>query len=832
MKRATIDYGIDLGTTNSTIGWLNGTRVEIIKNNEGAEYTPSAVWLDNSQRIHVGRQAKERLDSDAGIAFAEFKLQMGNRVQYPIGNNGQHITPIELSAEVLKSLKADVRQRGGVDLTAAVITVPAAFELPQIEATQKAAQLAGITQSPLLQEPVAAALAYGFQSQSNKIFWLVYDIGGGTFDAAVIHVRDGLIQVVNHGGDNHLGGKLLDWEIVAQLLMPALTQQYTLPDFRRGNPRWNAAIAKLKLAAEDAKIRVSRSPSTNIFIDHLCQDDRGKAVHFEYELQQKDVERLAEPYIQRSVNICRKILAEKRLNPESIEKVLLVGGPTMMPYLRHRLTEELQIPLAFERDPMTVVAEGAAIFAGTQRLTQDPNALAVQRQNGVFTISFPDWRFKGSDPEPLAAGIVEAPSGQQLQGFTVEFTNKQARIPWRSGKLNLAPNGAFMTTLWAERGQPNTFSVELCDNAGTPQQVVIDPHPLTYTVGLVIEKQPLIHSMGIALANNEVEWVLEKGAALPARRRSILTTTMAVRQGQAGDVIRIPVVEGDNPRADRNRRIGQLEIKAHQVKRDIPAGSEVEFTVEVDASRLVRGMAYIPLLDEEYEEVIHLGQSTKTDLVQLKQDVAHEKERLQKIQAKVTELNGAAPPAALARIGQEQMVAEVDSSLEAAAVDPDAADKADKRLLDLKVALDEAEDALEWPLLVAEAETLETLTAELIKEYGEQTDKQQFQLCLTELAQARKTGDADLLRLQVEEMRGLGLRILDRKGIAQVLWFQQLCEEISYMRDRQRAAQLKSQGLVAIQRNDIATLRTVNREMADLLPSPPPPPDLSTVMRT
>jgi molecular chaperone DnaK len=243
--------------------------------------------------------------------------------------------------------------------------VPAAFELPQCEATKRAAQLAGFAISPLLQEPVAAALAYSFQSESEKVFWLVYDFGGGTFDAAIIQVRDGVIQVVNHGGDNHLGGKLIDWAIVEELLIPAVTREFSLTDFRRGNPKWRAAIGKLKYHAELAKIRVSRDETAEIIIDFLCQDDRGEAVRFEHELKRADVERLMEPFIARSINICQKVLQGKRLGVGNIEKVLLVGGPTLTPYLRQRLAdrdEGLGIPLEFRVDPLTVVAQGRGYF--------------------------------------------------------------------------------------------------------------------------------------------------------------------------------------------------------------------------------------------------------------------------------------------------------------------------------------------------------------------------------------------------------------------------------------------------------------------------------------
>src|SRR4051812_16203954 len=237
MARTTIDFGIDLGTTNSEIALLKGTQVEVIKNNKSQEYTPSVVWI-RANRTIVGIQAKERYFSDPENAAAEFKLRMGTKEEFLFKQSGRRLKPQELSAEILKSLKDNVKQRLGEEVEAAVITVPADFDLPQNEATKEAAQLAGFGQSPLLQGPVAAALTYGFQSKDDKVFWLVYDFGGGTFDAALIQLKDGQIEVVNHGGDKQLGGKLIDWEIVEQILAPQVVKQHGISDFRRGNPKW------------------------------------------------------------------------------------------------------------------------------------------------------------------------------------------------------------------------------------------------------------------------------------------------------------------------------------------------------------------------------------------------------------------------------------------------------------------------------------------------------------------------------------------------------------------------------------------------------------------
>src|SRR5262249_12822885 len=199
---------------NSAVAVLRGVDTEVVKNNDDRDPTPSAVGIDRRARMYVGRVARERAELDPDNTSLEFKLRMG--AADPVKRfaaSGRELTAEQLSAEVLKSLRGDVRQRHGVELTAAVITVPAAFDLSACEATRRAGALAGLTTTPLLQEPTAAAFAYGFQREQDAR-WLVYDLGGGTFDAAVVQVRDGELTVLTHRGDNFLGGKLIDWQIV------------------------------------------------------------------------------------------------------------------------------------------------------------------------------------------------------------------------------------------------------------------------------------------------------------------------------------------------------------------------------------------------------------------------------------------------------------------------------------------------------------------------------------------------------------------------------------------------------------------------------------------
>ena len=814
MTRSTIDYGIDLGTTNSEIALFNGGGdPEIIKNIEGFENTPSAVWIDSKNRLYVGKQAKEKVEVDEGNAKQEFKRQMGKAEPIEFSATGRKMKPEELSAEVLKQLKKNVEEWKGEQITAAVITVPADFSTAAIEATNRAAQLAGLTVSPLVQEPVAAAMAYGFQADSDKVRWLIYDFGGGTFDAALIHMRDGMIRVENHGGDKYLGGKDIDYAIVDDILAPAVRERFATLDFYRDNRKYFADFAKLKMRAEEAKIRLSRSQSEIIDLSDLSVSQGPQADGFEFELCRPHVEQLAEPFIAKSVNICRDVLAEARLTADHIEKVILVGGPTLMPFLRQYLadkTKGLGIALEFSKDPFTVVARGAAVFAATQ-----PLIIPNPPEPGEYNVNL-DYRAIGPDVEPLVSGAVVSPNGEDLSKFTIEFVNKGARPPWRSGKLGLSPEGRFMATLWAEKGKTNTFLIELADETGTRQ--IINPEDFPYTVGGgVITNQPLIHSIGVALADNTVAEFFKKGTPLPARYRRTMKTTVDVRAGKSGEIIRIPVIEGENSRADRNEVVGSLDVPAHNLRRDLPVGSEIDIVIEVDDSRRFLTRAYVPLLDEEFEATL-----IKTLVVpgadELDQQVKAEKARLASLREKAKQANDAKANELLARIDGERLEHEVDRALAASRNDHDSADKCASRLRDLQIALDQVEDALRWPELVAQAEKTIELANDVIKDHGTAEHRTVLNTLVSEVREAINQRDQGLLHTRQSELGGFWVRIYRETPECWVGSLANLEDKKGMMRDREEAERLFSQGVRAMNENDLDGLRAAVQQLWELLP--------------
>ena len=340
MTQRPLYVGIDLGTTNSAAAVFDGEKVELIRTAAGSTLTPSVVRIDARGNVTIGTRARRFLDSDPQNTRAEFKRLMGTAQHLDFAAAKLSKKPEELAAEVLKSLRADAKDQIGFMPERAVISVPALFELPQSAATSEAARLAGFERVDLIQEPVASALAAGWTQEDSTGSWLVYDLGGGTFDASLLETRDGLLRVVGHDGDNFLGGRDIDGAIVDWAV--GEIARLTGARIDKANPAHTTVIRKLKLAAEEAKQELGRLEEAAITIPNLEVD--GVAFDVDLVIDRPTLDRLTLPLVDRSIEVCRRLLAAHGLTADQIGRIVLVGGPTVMPVLRRRVSEALGAP--------------------------------------------------------------------------------------------------------------------------------------------------------------------------------------------------------------------------------------------------------------------------------------------------------------------------------------------------------------------------------------------------------------------------------------------------------------------------------------------------------
>ena len=427
--------GIDLGTTNSAIAVVERGAPRIIKMKPTEPLLPSAVFIDKRGQTYIGSDAREaivNLDESEGTGHTSWKKRMGQDDPYEFPAAKKTLTAPDLSALVITELLKAYRREMDQDLVSCVITVPAKFDQSAYIATTKAAQLAGLKHYPLLQEPYAAALAYGFSSGDQRANWMVFDLGGGTLDIALMAVRDGKLVVLKEGsdGDPMLGGSGFDREILAFILGPAaddrdrwdrykklqpdyqpLRKRYKLDGFSEKTHRtpWN----RLLLACELAKIDLLRKTEAVVEMDTpLCTDKDGKPVKVEVPLSRAVYEQLIAAEVERAMHICERLLTRNRMSGKSLDQLILVGGPTKTPFIQRMLSERLGINLNVSVDPMTAVALGAALHSETIEVPEHVYQSASVAAEGVTV----ELRYERSSKQPICpvagmiGGQIEDPS--------------------------------------------------------------------------------------------------------------------------------------------------------------------------------------------------------------------------------------------------------------------------------------------------------------------------------------------------------------------------------------------------------------------------------------
>ena len=539
----------------------------------------------------------------------------------------------------------------------------------------------------------------------------------------------------------------------------------------------------------------------------------GKPVQLDCAVSRAQVEALLQPYLAKTINICRRVLAEKKLSARDIERVLLVGGPTYMPYLRQVLPDEkhgLGIPLEFGIDPLTVVAQGAALFAGGQILTKVKSA----PEAGEYNLEL-DYKPIASETEPLVGGRVIPAARKSLTGFSVRFTNSDARPPWNSGNIPVQDDGTFMATLWAERQQQNKFVIELFDPTG--RKCLVNPGHLFYTVGLVITDPPLTANIGVAMANNEVDVFFEKGTPLPAKSKMHShKTVVAIRRDSADGKVRIPIVEGDFAEAaDLNKRIGEFTIDLIGLNRDVPLGSEIEIKLEIDSSRLLKGSIYVPLLDREYPLKIDLVRR-QPNIDEMRKEFAANKQKLQSAQADSTQMNDVNARQILAELGDENTVASIETLLKSG-IDEQAALSFENQLLDFKKAIRKLEAQGQVPKLVADANNEIQWTQEAVEAHGSPEERRQFEEVKKDV-EAAKSGDTSTLEKRITKVYQLRIRILMRTPEYWVGLKEYLVERRGDMADQAQAQLWFNHAEKAINSNDLEALKSACTQLRSLLP--------------
>ncbi|WP_226664355.1 Hsp70 family protein [Microbulbifer aggregans] len=790
--------GIDLGTTNSAAAVFDGERVSVVPNKRGQENTPSIVRIVGDN-VMVGDRARKFLDTDAANTHREFKRLMGTGNRTAADSHGKQWSPEQLSAEVLKALLDDTETARGIRPSQAVITVPALFELPQSKATSEAAHFAGLQKVELLPEPVASAFAAGWSEDSVGQSWLIFDLGGGTFDASLVEARDGLLRVIGHDGDNFLGGRDID-RLLAEWAVRQLEVEHHI-HIPLHDPAHKALTAKLYSEVEQAKIRLSTQSATTVEVD---LELNGEEIISELALSRAELELLCEPIINRALEICRRLLAEHGLDEGGLDRTVLVGGPANMPVIRNRITAELAPLAAADRNPMTLVAEGAALYAVSIGLGTEQEAASSQAGSACkLWLQYPN---VCSELDPTVMGRIVSADGSTPA--CVQFI----RDGWEGEKVSLNQENAFLTSVSIQPSKATQFEVHCYDASG--QRVTAHPEKISIMHGLTLSDPPLSRSIGVALANGYVKTFLERGTPLPARRTFSQSTVDTLMPGTQAE-LNIPIVQGERAKARYCRRVGNLVIRASDLKKPLHAGSRVEISLEVDRGGNMQSQASLPDQDLIITGVAELiipsadphamramWQSLQQRVAVLQQDAFRERSE------------------SMVRLleRQQHQLAEVGTQLAGAVDDEDTRQRLYRNLLEVEAEVEELTQRGQVNELRDQCET-EYLNAQYcVVQWGSDTDKQLLASLEKKMAAALEAGRVTELERIIEQLERINQTAYRKSPEFWAEQFHHAASRVHEARDMKRAKRLIEQGHSLLEQGKSEQLRGITQSLWALLP--------------
>lgn len=812
--------GIDLGTSNSAVvGHIDGA-TRLFKTSDGTDVLPSVIYLDKRGHRFIGKSAYDRLLSAPQNVAQGFKRSMGTK--NPISFAGQTWTPVECSAEIIKALVGQaMTEAGNQEVEGVVITTPAAFNQMQSEDTIAAARLAGLEKVSLLQEPVAAALAAIAHSKQKDGVFLVYDLGGGTFDLALVMSTAGVVNVIAHEGINMLGGRDFDRIIFDSIVRPWLTQTFNLPaDFQRSD-KYSHLADVCRHAAEKAKIQLSASSTSSIFATEdevRATDEDGEEIYISIDLTREQMTDLIKDRIDDSIALCRKIITANGYKNDDISKIVPIGGPSKMPIIRDMLEAGLAIKVESGLDPMTAVASGAAIFAESREWAGESSAQKSGKQREAVTGSVSLALDFKSRVASEAAKVRLKPAADMPTGHEVEILDEEGsstgRIPIDgplSINVNVRKNGEnrFKVTVFDQQGK----AVE-----GASREIVITRAeasaasvPMTYTLAVKIQ-----HGF-VGYERNKLEVLVKKGTALPAQGKQTFRTGKTLVGGE-DDFIAVEFYEmaDDIDTPEHNLHIGNFRLNSRdELERGERINRGDDFVIDwkmsdngtlsfsVELPSLGRVIDATNLYRSEDGGINYDGQRGAEVATTMLARVESDLDELE------TTLDEDADPSGNIRKRIERQHAALSTSVDA---DTHRSVAEEARKLRQEVALLKMSPENEERVLDDEVAKAETSFDEL-RDIAQPVDTERHDKLLVTTRRSIREKNYDAARRSLDEMQGIRMKVLAESPDFLIEIFRGLAEEHHLAVDEALHAQLIEAGVEAAKSGDVDRLRTIIGQM-------------------
>jgi len=814
----TINFGIDLGTSNSLIAKFDKGNVEVFKNPNGFKETlPSVVGFRND-RVLIGDQARTYLQRDPKSVVSRFKRKMGTSETFKIKSLGTSKSPVELSAYVLKELKNFIHS--GDQLDSAVITIPASFDTVQSNATKEAGIQAGFKSVVLLQEPIAASLAYANKEKNIDLKnsqWLVYDLGGGTFDVALVKILEGELTVVDHEGDNYLGGTDFDALIVEKIVVPELEKRgkfnNLLSEMKSESGKYNKLWHTLLVHAEGAKVELSNKTSTEIDLGTISdlEDDDGKGLDSIVTITRSEFEAIVKESVETTIDMMKKILTRNSLQSNDLKFILMVGGSSFIPYVRKRVEEVMGITVNTSIDPTNAIVIGAAYFAGTKEKTKDSNV--VKQINSKLKIRA-SYNKSSQELEETFSAKIEG----DLAGLQYRISNEDGS--YDSGLKKLASR--IVEDLPLREGAFNLFSFKIVDAQGNQIPVDLDLIQIAqgrYSVaGQMLPEDISLVKDDLVAKDTRLDALFTKNSILPSRTKKTVEVGKTIIKGSS-DGVHIMVVEGpSNRHSSTNKPIGVLSITGEKISKDLIKGTDIDLTFEMSESRDLTVSAFVNGTGQEFSQVF-----TPKERKVSTQMLASEILMLEtKVQAEIDDA---------IENGNKQVSDDLDTVLKgvqdliinAGEISED--DVTDKKFQveDQKRKLAQNVFELTSGKRLDQAKASYAVTKSeiqvLVRESGNDRERHIVSEVIAREQTFINSTSPEKIQGAIQELESVRWQILMRTPEFLKGMFNHLSDKRTSMNDQIQATQLIENGKRAIDKDDIEALQQINSRLWDLMPA-------------